>query len=82
MMNKGQEGHVGSGNGEHERSDKSKIRCKKVKEFNNWMSPKGLRQRIENLNDKQKEAVREIDFGSFLHLQADMIPRKLALWLV
>ncbi|KAJ8425597.1 hypothetical protein Cgig2_008575 [Carnegiea gigantea] len=57
MMNKGQEGHVGSGNAERTRSNKPKIRCKKVKEFNNRMSPKGLWQWIENLNDKQKEAL-------------------------
>jgi len=46
------------------------------------MSPKGLRQLIEKLNDKQKEAVKEIGFGGFLYLQVDMILKKLALWLV
>ncbi|KAJ8444074.1 hypothetical protein Cgig2_030931 [Carnegiea gigantea] len=46
------------------------------------MSPKGLRQLIEKLNDKQKEAVKEIGFGGLLHLQLDMIPGKLAVWLV
>ncbi|KAJ8423982.1 hypothetical protein Cgig2_030083 [Carnegiea gigantea] len=46
------------------------------------MSPKGLRQLIEKLNNKQKEAVKEIGFGCFLHLQLDMIPGKLAVWLV
>ncbi|KAJ8420524.1 hypothetical protein Cgig2_024955 [Carnegiea gigantea] len=46
------------------------------------MSPKGLRQLIEKLNDKQKDAVKEIGFGGFLHLQLDMIPGKLAVWLV
>ncbi|KAJ8421869.1 LOW QUALITY PROTEIN: hypothetical protein Cgig2_016479 [Carnegiea gigantea] len=58
-----------------------KIRHKKVKKFNNQMSPKGLQQLIENLNNKQKEVVKEIDFRSFLHLQAGMILGKLALWL-
>ena len=46
------------------------------------MSPKGLRQLIEKLNDKQKEAGKEIGFDSFLYLQVDMIPGKLAVWLV
>jgi len=32
------------------------------------MFPKGLRQLIENLNDKQKEAFKEINFGGFLYL--------------
>ncbi|KAJ8421310.1 hypothetical protein Cgig2_017156 [Carnegiea gigantea] len=63
-------------------SRKPKIRHRKVKGFNNQMSPKALWQRIENLNNKQKEAVREIGFEGFLNLQADMILRKLALWLV
>ncbi|KAJ8421245.1 hypothetical protein Cgig2_013346 [Carnegiea gigantea] len=56
MMNKVQEGHVQSENGEHEISNKLKIKQKKVKEFINQMSPKGLRQLIENLNDNQKKA--------------------------
>lgn len=68
MKNKGQEGHVGLGHGEHEMPKKSKIRRKKVKEFNNRMSPTGLQQLIKNLNNKQKEVVKEIDFGDFLHL--------------
>ncbi|KAJ8431131.1 hypothetical protein Cgig2_010064 [Carnegiea gigantea] len=72
MMNKGQEQHVGLENGEHEMSKKPKIRRRKVKEFKNRMSCKGLQQLIENLNDKQKEVIKEIDFGDFLHLQADM----------
>jgi len=46
------------------------------------MSPKGLRQLIENLNDKQKEAIIKMGFGGFLHFQANMISGKLALWLV
>ncbi|KAJ8439958.1 LOW QUALITY PROTEIN: hypothetical protein Cgig2_013585 [Carnegiea gigantea] len=50
-MNKDQEDHMGSGNGEHKMSDKPKIRHRKVKEFNNQMSYKGLRQLIENLNN-------------------------------
>ncbi|KAJ8445868.1 hypothetical protein Cgig2_000180 [Carnegiea gigantea] len=57
--------------------NKPKIKKSKPKEFNNRMSPKGLRQLIKKLNDKQKEAVKEIGFGSFLHLQLDMMPRKL-----
>ncbi|KAJ8420428.1 LOW QUALITY PROTEIN: hypothetical protein Cgig2_014307 [Carnegiea gigantea] len=44
------------------------------------MSPKGLRQLIKNLNDKQKEDIREIFFGGFLHLQADIIPEKMCGW--
>ncbi|KAJ8426217.1 hypothetical protein Cgig2_024772 [Carnegiea gigantea] len=59
-----------------------RIVYKEVKEFNHQISPKGLQQVIENLKDKQKEALKEIDFGGFLHLQADIIPGKLALWLV
>ncbi|KAJ8421748.1 hypothetical protein Cgig2_028803 [Carnegiea gigantea] len=54
----------------------------KSKEFNNQMSPKGLKQLIKKLNDKQKEAVKEIGFGGFLYLQVDMISGKLAVWLV
>jgi len=46
------------------------------------MSPKGLRQLIENVNDKQKEVVKEISFGGFLYLQVDVILGKLAVWLV
>ncbi|KAJ8444803.1 hypothetical protein Cgig2_014992 [Carnegiea gigantea] len=46
------------------------------------MSPKRLRQLIEKLNDKQKEAIKEIGFGGFLYLKVDMIPGKLALQLV
>ena len=42
-MNNVQEGHVRFVNGEHEMSDKLKIKRKKVKEFINQMSPKGLR---------------------------------------
>ncbi|KAJ8420462.1 hypothetical protein Cgig2_000533 [Carnegiea gigantea] len=48
--------------------NKPKAKKSKPKEFNNRMSP--------------KEAVKEIGFGGFLHLQLDMIPRKLAVWLV
>ncbi|KAJ8426677.1 hypothetical protein Cgig2_011597 [Carnegiea gigantea] len=36
---------------------------------------------IEKLNDKEKEAVKEIGFGGFLSLQVDMIPRKSVVWL-
>ncbi|KAJ8433392.1 hypothetical protein Cgig2_019182 [Carnegiea gigantea] len=57
MMNMEQEGSVGLGNAEHEMSKKRKIRCKKIKEFNNWMLPKGLRQLIENLNDNVPKCV-------------------------
>ncbi|KAJ8428281.1 hypothetical protein Cgig2_034095 [Carnegiea gigantea] len=71
MMNKAQGGHVRSGNGHREMSDKLKIKWKKVKEFINQMSPKGLRQLIENLNDKQKEGIREID-GKLLVRNFDM----------
>ncbi|KAJ8430873.1 hypothetical protein Cgig2_011336 [Carnegiea gigantea] len=46
------------------------------------MSPKALRQVIENLNNKRNEAIKGIGFRDFLYLQADMIPGKLALWLV
>ena len=53
-----------------------------VKEFNNLTSPKGLGQQIENLNNKQKEAIKEIGFGGFLHLPVDIISGKLAVWLV
>ena len=45
------------------------------------MSPKGMRQLIEKLNDKQTEVVKEIGFGGFLYLQVDMIPGKLPVWL-
>ncbi|KAJ8421688.1 hypothetical protein Cgig2_009480 [Carnegiea gigantea] len=62
--------------------NKPNAKKSKPKEFNNRMSPKGLRQLIAKLNDKQKEAVKEIGFGGFLHLQLDMIPGKLAVWLV
>ncbi|KAJ8419830.1 hypothetical protein Cgig2_019353 [Carnegiea gigantea] len=62
--------------------NKPKTKKSKPKEFNNRMSPKGLRQLIEKLNDKQKEAVKEIGFGGFLHFQLDMILEKLAVWLV
>ena len=62
MMNKAQEGNVRSGNGERVMSDKLKIKQKKVKEFINQMSPKGLWQLIPNLNDKQKEGIQEISF--------------------
>ena len=64
---------MSSGNARHEMSKEPKIRRRKVKEFNNWMSPNGLRQLIENLNDKQEEAIKEIDFGGFFHLQAEVI---------
>ncbi|KAJ8420619.1 LOW QUALITY PROTEIN: hypothetical protein Cgig2_000437 [Carnegiea gigantea] len=40
--------------------NKPKAKKSKPKEFNNRMSPKGLRQLIEKLNDKQKEAIKEI----------------------
>jgi len=46
------------------------------------MSPKAFLQVIENLNNKQNEAVKEIGFRDFLHLQADINLGKLALWLV
>ena len=32
----------------------------KVKEINNWMSPKGLRQLTGNLNDKEKKAAKKL----------------------
>ncbi|KAJ8421086.1 LOW QUALITY PROTEIN: hypothetical protein Cgig2_010320 [Carnegiea gigantea] len=82
MMNKAQEGHVRHGNGEREMSDQLKIKRKKVKEFINQMSPKGLWQLIQSLNDKQKEGIREIGFRGFLHLQADIILEKMVVWLV
>ncbi|KAJ8420329.1 hypothetical protein Cgig2_020667 [Carnegiea gigantea] len=84
MMNKGQEGqegHIGSENGECEMSHKPKIRRCKLKEFNNQMSLEALRKVTINLDNKQKEAIRETGFRGFLHLQSDMISRKLALWL-
>ncbi|KAJ8435776.1 hypothetical protein Cgig2_019195 [Carnegiea gigantea] len=71
-----------SGNTDHEMSKQLKIRHRMVKEFNNLTSPKGLGQLIENLNNKQKEAIEEIGFGGFLHSPVDMIPGKLAVWLV
>ncbi|KAJ8428280.1 hypothetical protein Cgig2_034094 [Carnegiea gigantea] len=80
MMNKAQEGHTRSRNGDREVSDKLKTKRKKVKEFINQMSPKGPRQLIENLNDKQKEGIQEIGFGGFLYRQADIILE--AMWLV
>jgi len=43
IMNKTQEGHIRPENGEHEVLDQPKILQKKVKEFINQMSPKGLR---------------------------------------
>jgi len=46
MMNKVQEVHVRPRNGEREMSDQTKIKQKKIKEFINQMSPKGLRQLI------------------------------------
>ncbi|KAJ8419980.1 hypothetical protein Cgig2_011904 [Carnegiea gigantea] len=72
MMNKEQEGPVGLGNVEHELSKKLKIKH----------VAQGFAQLIKNLNDKQKEAVKEISFVNFLYLQVDMIPGKLAVWLV
>ena len=42
MMNKDQEEHMGLGNTKHEMLKKSKIRRRKVEEFNNQMWPKGL----------------------------------------
>ncbi|KAJ8426362.1 hypothetical protein Cgig2_025501 [Carnegiea gigantea] len=62
--------------------NKPKTKKSKPKEFNNRMSPKGLTQLIEKLNDKQREALKEIGFGGFLYLQVDMIRGKLAVWLV
>ena len=50
--------------------DKLKIKLKKVKEFINQMSPMGLQQSIQNLNDKRNEGIREIRFGGFLHLKS------------
>jgi len=82
MMDMAQEGHVRSENEVHEMSDKLKIKWKKVKEFMNYMSPKGLGQLIQNLNDKQREDIQEIDFVGVLHLQTDIIPNKMAVWLV
>ena len=78
IMNKEQEGLVGSGNAECKMSKKPNIRYKKVTDFNNWTLPKGLQQLIENLNDKQKEVIKEISFDSLLHLQVDMILGRLA----
>ncbi|KAJ8446010.1 hypothetical protein Cgig2_012354 [Carnegiea gigantea] len=61
MMNEAQEGHVRPRNDEREMLDQPKIKRKKVKEFINQMSSKGL---------------------GFLHLQDDIIPEKMAVWLV
>ncbi|KAJ8437684.1 hypothetical protein Cgig2_028622 [Carnegiea gigantea] len=80
MMNKAQEAHVRSGNGECKMSNKLKIKWKKVEEFINHMSPKRLQQLIENLNDKKKAGIREISFRGFQHLQADIISEKMAVW--
>ena len=41
-MNKEQEGLVESGNVKRKILMKLKIRSRKVNDFNNWMSPKGL----------------------------------------
>ena len=62
--------------GVHTTQLRNKPKAKKIKpkEFNNRMSPKGLRQLIEKLNDKQKEAVKEIGFGGFLHLHLLILP--------
>ena len=42
------------GNAERKLSKKPKIKSGIVKEFNNWMSPKGLQQLIGNLSKQQK----------------------------
>ncbi|KAJ8425868.1 hypothetical protein Cgig2_028213 [Carnegiea gigantea] len=80
--NNGQEGHIRSANSEREMLDKLKIKLKKVKEFINQMSPAGLHQLIQNLNNKQKECMQDIDFEGFLHLRADIILEKIALGMV
>ncbi|KAJ8428365.1 hypothetical protein Cgig2_015883 [Carnegiea gigantea] len=80
MIQEQEEGVVALGNnpkGVHtiQLINKPKTKKSKPKEFNNRMSPKGLRQLIEKLNDKQKEAVKEIGFGSFLYLRFRVIER-------
>ncbi|KAJ8447521.1 hypothetical protein Cgig2_031134 [Carnegiea gigantea] len=43
---------------------------------------RGLLNLIKNLNDKQKWTIKEISLSSFLHLQAGMIPGRLAVQFV
>jgi len=71
-----------SRNVSREITKKLEIKPDKTKEFNNRMSPQGLRQLMKNVNDNQKQAIKENDFGSLLHLQVDTIPGRLAVWLV
>jgi len=47
-------------NAERKLSKELKIKSREVKEFNNWMSPKGLPQLIQNHNDRQKQAVKDV----------------------
>ncbi|KAJ8420433.1 hypothetical protein Cgig2_023118 [Carnegiea gigantea] len=87
LMTQEEEGVMALGNnsmGVHTTQLRNKLKTKKSKpkEFNNRMSPKGLRQVIEKLNDKQKELVKEIGFEGLLYLQVDMISGKLVVWLV
>ncbi|KAH6808346.1 hypothetical protein C2S51_029454 [Perilla frutescens var. frutescens] len=44
--------------------------------------PKSLYQAIKKLNTEQKKAVEELGFGSILHLDVRIIPKKLSYWLV
>ncbi|XP_057800705.1 uncharacterized protein LOC131016113 [Salvia miltiorrhiza] len=45
-------------------------------------SPSYLQKLISSLNDAQKEAVRQIGFGDFLHLQINELTTKLTYWVV
>ncbi|KAJ8425006.1 hypothetical protein Cgig2_025385 [Carnegiea gigantea] len=46
------------------------------------MSPSGFVAMIENLNEAQRQAVHDMGFGGFLHLQAIELPGDLCKWLV
>lgn len=45
-------------------------------------SPSSLQTAMKNLEDEEKEVIREMGFGSMLDLKIDTLPSKIGLWLV
>ncbi|KAJ8434352.1 hypothetical protein Cgig2_019979 [Carnegiea gigantea] len=60
----------------------AEVDTKPKKIFQTKISPLGFVAMIDNFNQAQRRAIRDMGFGGFLHLQVTELPRDLCKWLV
>ncbi|CAH9081514.1 unnamed protein product [Cuscuta europaea] len=77
-------GNMSKGGEEVSKRKKGKLRIMKegFKTLTTRSSPCVLVRAVQEMNEKQKEVVEKIGFGSILHLQITELPSKLAYWVV